>query len=77
MVLTNGQTYFFIFCQAAVACFAINLIFNAYRMYMMSAGPCRALRSEAKRLEKEIASVRRLALIAYNRTQKEEPKNAG
>jgi hypothetical protein len=46
-------------------------------MYMMSAGPCRALRSEAKRLEREIASVRRLALIAYNRTQKEEPKNAG
>lgn len=77
MILTSGQTYFFIFCQALVACFLIYIIYNAYRVYMMSAGPCRALRSEAKRLEKEISSVRRLALIAYNRTQKEEHKNAG
>lgn len=77
MILTSGQTYFFIFCQALVACFLIYIIYNAYRMYTMSAGPCKALRSETKRLEKEISSVRRLALIAYNRTHKEEQKNAG
>lgn len=70
MVLTTGQTYFYILCQTALIGYVCHLIFNIIRIKMINDGPCKKL----KETQKEITEVRRLAMLAY---QKASVKNGG
>lgn len=78
MKLTGGQTYFFIFCVSCIAVVFVRGVFEIIRIKMVSCGPCKALKREVKHLEASIESVRRLAVLAYNRTAiPRKERNAG
>lgn len=76
MVLSNGQTYFYIFCQWAVIGYIVKVTSEIIRMYLVNKAPCKGLRD----LQKELNLVRRLALVAYQKTLPkrvaEEKRNA-
>lgn len=67
MELSNGQTYFYIFCQWFVIAFIAKLAYNVIRMYLVNKAPCRGLKS----LEEELNLVRKMALITYKKVMKE------
>lgn len=67
MVLTTGQTYFYILCQAVVAVVICNMIHSLLRIRMLHRGTaCKALDA----IKKEVSDTRRLALLAYNKAAK-------
>lgn len=69
MVLTSGQTYFFILCQTVFAIVVCKAIYNLTRIRMISGGhTCKALEA----LRREVSDARRLALIAYNKAAKKD-----
>lgn len=69
MVLTAGQTYFYILCQTIVAVVAIKIVHDLIRIRMISHGSsCKALEA----LKKEMTETRRLAVMAYNRAAKKD-----
>ena len=67
MELTNGQTYFYIFCQWFVIAFIAKLAYNVIRMYLVHKAPCKGLKS----LEEELNLLRKMTLVAYKRVTKE------
>ena len=69
MELTNGQTYFYIFCQWFVVAFIAKLAHNIIRMFLVHRVPCKGL----KTLSDEVDLVRKLTLITYKKVMK-EPK---
>lgn len=67
MVLTSGQTYFFILCQTVFAVIVFKLVHDLIRIRRINHGSsCKALGE----LRKEVYETRRLALIAYNKAAK-------
>lgn len=71
MVLSNGQTYFYILCQWFVIGYVVKVTSELIRMYLVNKAPCRGLRD----LENEVKTVRRLALVAYQRTLAKKPED--
>jgi hypothetical protein len=69
MVLTTGQTYFYILCQTVFAITVFKLVHDLIRIRMISRGSsCK----ELSVLKKEVTEARRLAIMAYNRAAKKD-----
>lgn len=73
----NGTTYFFTAILLGPFLFIYFLVWlkEVIRIKTVINGPCKALKKEVKRIDTEIASLRRIALLAYQKsTLKEEHK---